>query len=53
MPPARRDLPLFMAPEIHRAEQQTHKADVWSFFVTLMWTVDVGGCRRQADKFRS
>ncbi|KAI0399140.1 kinase-like domain-containing protein [Xylaria palmicola] len=28
---------LYMAPEIWKGGKQTHKADVWSLFVTLLW----------------
>ncbi|KAI0860808.1 kinase-like domain-containing protein [Xylaria cubensis] len=28
----------FMAPELHQSGPQTDKADIWSLFVTLLWT---------------
>ncbi|RYC58802.1 hypothetical protein CHU98_g7407 [Xylaria longipes] len=31
--------PLFMAPELLQRGEQTHKADVWSLFVTMLWTM--------------
>lgn len=37
--------PLYMAPEIVRGAQQTHKMDVWSLYVTMLWTLDVNGFR--------
>ncbi|KAI1750329.1 kinase-like domain-containing protein [Xylaria castorea] len=30
---------LFMAPEAFHGGEQTHKADVWSLFVTMLWTL--------------
>lgn len=42
--------PLYMAPEICDEEEhrqtQTHKADVWSLFVTIMWILDIDNFRR-------
>ncbi|OAA35310.1 CAMK kinase [Metarhizium rileyi] len=41
--------PLFMAPEMCKdvfvVGEQTHKADVWSLYATLLWTMDVCGFR--------
>ncbi|EDN07296.1 predicted protein [Histoplasma mississippiense (nom. inval.)] len=33
---------LYMAPEIFYETEQTHKVDVWSLFVTMLWTLDTG-----------
>ena len=33
--------PIYMAPEMHQAGLQTSKADVWSLFVTMLWTLDI------------
>lgn len=33
--------PLYMAPEMFRGGKQTHKVDVWSLYVTMLWTLDV------------
>jgi serine/threonine protein kinase len=38
--------PIYMAPEIHQTGIQTSKVDVWSLFVTMMWTLDILGFRR-------
>jgi serine/threonine protein kinase len=45
--------PLYMAPEMFQKGKQTHKVDVWSLFVTMLWTLDVGGFRMRSDAFRS
>ena len=37
--------PLYMAPEFFESGQQTNKVDVWSLYVTILWTLDVGGFR--------
>lgn len=39
----------YMAPEVFRGVQ-THKADVWALFVTMMWTFDVNEFRRAEIK---
>ena len=36
---------LYMAPEMFRGGHQTTKSDIWSLFVTMLWTLDVGGFR--------
>jgi serine/threonine protein kinase len=38
---------LYMAPEMLEKGSQTSKLDIWSLFVTMLWTMDVGGFRRQ------
>ncbi|TAQ85243.1 hypothetical protein B7494_g6429 [Chlorociboria aeruginascens] len=43
---------IYMAPEINQGENQTHKVDVWSLFVTMLWTLDIGKFQ-QKDSFRS
>ncbi|KAK2812448.1 hypothetical protein FQN50_001449 [Emmonsiellopsis sp. PD_5] len=45
--------PLFMAPEVYRGQAQTHKVDVWSLFVTMLWLVDVNGFRQASMKFKA
>lgn len=51
--------PLYMAPEMfHQQRQvqapaQTHKVDVWSLFVTMLWTQDVGGFRKKSTGFQA
>ncbi|KAL8903846.1 MAG: hypothetical protein Q9171_007257 [Xanthocarpia ochracea] len=43
----------YMAPEIYRADgYQTPKIDVWSLFVTMMWTLDADGFRRNPKSYR-
>lgn len=32
---------IFMAPEIQEGGKQTHKVDVWSLFVTMLWMLNV------------
>jgi serine/threonine protein kinase len=44
---------LYMAPEMFRKGGQTSKLDVWSLFVTMAWTLDVGGFRQKSQKFES
>ncbi|KAJ5808878.1 hypothetical protein N7474_010147 [Penicillium riverlandense] len=36
---------LYMAPEVFEHGAQTHKMDVWSLFVTMVWTLDMDGFR--------
>ncbi|KAK8123132.1 kinase-like protein [Apiospora sp. TS-2023a] len=44
--------PIFMAPELTRGARQTNKLDVWSLFVTLLWTLDSYGFRATANNLR-
>ncbi|KAK4157434.1 kinase-like domain-containing protein [Chaetomidium leptoderma] len=41
---------LYMAPELFARPQrrQSHKSDVWALYVTMLWTLDLGGIRRMA-----
>ncbi|KAI1127058.1 kinase-like protein, partial [Nemania abortiva] len=43
---------LFMAPEFFSNEVQlkTHKVDVWSLYVTILWTLDLGQLRTDPNK---
>jgi serine/threonine protein kinase len=44
--------PLYMAPEMfQQGEEQTHKVDVWSLFVTMLWTLDTDGFRQRSQQF--
>lgn len=46
--------PLYMAPEMMKpGEKQTHKADVWSLFVTIMWTMNAQGFREAYESWNS
>ncbi|EXU95910.1 serine/threonine protein kinase domain protein [Metarhizium robertsii] len=45
--------PIFMAPEFFQGLGQTHKADVWSLFVTILWTLDLNGFRKNSEKYSS
>lgn len=45
--------PIYMAPEVYRREEQTHKMDIWSLFVTMAWILDVEGFRLKSDQFQS
>ncbi|CAH0022777.1 unnamed protein product [Clonostachys rhizophaga] len=42
--------PIYMAPEMKQRVKQTHKADVWSLFVTILWTLNVNGFREELDR---
>ena len=42
-----------MAPEMFRTGGQTHKVDVWSLFVTMLWTLDTGEFRQKSSRFES
>ncbi|KJZ69990.1 hypothetical protein HIM_10617 [Hirsutella minnesotensis 3608] len=33
--------------------RQTHKVDVWSLYVTMLWTLDMEDFRHQSNEFRS
>ena len=44
---------LYMAPEMFQEGKQTHKVDVWSLFVTMLWTLDVGEFRRRSHLFKT
>ena len=43
---------LYMAPEMFREGDQTHKVDVWSLFVTMLWTLDAGEFRQMSNQFK-
>jgi len=42
-----------MAPEMFQKAKQTHKVDVWSLFVTMLWTLDIRNFRKMANEFKS
>ncbi|KAI1348384.1 kinase-like domain-containing protein [Xylaria sp. FL0043] len=44
--------PVYMAPEIYYGRRQTHKVDVWSLFVTMLWTLDVNDFRQALNKWK-
>lgn len=47
---------LFMAPEMferERDEKQTPKVDIWSLYVTVLWTMDVNGFREASKGLKS
>jgi serine/threonine protein kinase len=44
---------MYMAPEMFRKRGQTSKLDVWSLFVTILWTLDTGGFRQKSSQFKS
>ena len=44
---------LYMAPEMFSSGRQTSKSDVWSLFVTLLWTLDFRGFRQSCSEFES
>lgn len=45
--------PLYMAPELSTAEAQTPKIDIWSLFVTMLWTLNVDDFRQQSEHWRN
>ncbi len=42
--------PIYMAPEMYLSGVQTSKLDVWSLFVTILWTLNVGEFRHKQFK---
>lgn len=44
---------LYMPPEMLHGGVQTHKVDVWSFFVTIVWTLDAGEFRQRSTRFKT
>jgi hypothetical protein len=42
-----------MPPEMFREGDQTHKIDVWSLFVTMLWTLDAGEFRQRSNQFKT
>ncbi|CAK7201547.1 hypothetical protein SEUCBS139899_004253 [Sporothrix eucalyptigena] len=48
---------IYMAPEVWEGNngdgRQTHKADVWSLFATMLWTLDFGRFRSRCLAYRS
>ncbi|KAJ9155641.1 Serine/threonine-protein kinase 33 [Pleurostoma richardsiae] len=45
--------PLYMAPEMYQNGEQTHKADVWSLFVTMLWTLNIREFREISNSFNT
>ncbi len=41
-----------MAPEVFQGGDQTHKVDVWSLFVTMLWTLE-GEFRQESNWFKN
>jgi serine/threonine protein kinase len=44
---------LYIAPEMFQERGQTHKVDVWSLFVTMLWTLDAGEFRQRSNQFKT
>lgn len=44
---------LYMAPEMFQSGKQTHKADIWSLYVTMLWTMNVEGFRDASKSFKT
>lgn len=44
--------PLYMAPEMFQKGGQTHKADVWSLFVTILWVLNKD-FRQKSEQFQT
>ncbi|KAM5356570.1 hypothetical protein ACJ41O_003216 [Fusarium nematophilum] len=45
--------PLYMAPEMFQGGKQTHKVDIWSLYVTMLWTLDVEGFREVSKRLNN
>ena len=44
---------LYMAPEAFCGGFQTSKTDIWSLFVTMLWTADAGQFRQHCSGFKT
>jgi serine/threonine protein kinase len=44
---------LYMPPEMLQEGNQTHKVDVWSLFVTMLWVLDAGKFRQRSNQFKT
>lgn len=44
---------LYMPPEMFQEGDQTHKVDVWSLFVTILWILDAGKFRQRSNNFKT
>ncbi|KAF2022282.1 kinase-like protein [Aaosphaeria arxii CBS 175.79] len=44
---------IFMAPEMFQGGSNTTKLDIWSLFVTMMWTLDTQGFRQNQTYYQS
>jgi serine/threonine protein kinase len=44
---------MYMAPEMFQKGGQTSKLDVWSLFITILWTLDTGGFCQRSNQFKS
>jgi hypothetical protein len=42
--------PIYAAPELWEGKEQTHKVDVWSLFITILWTVDAWEFRQMVER---
>ncbi|WEW58107.1 hypothetical protein PRK78_003574 [Emydomyces testavorans] len=45
--------PLFMAPEMFHGGPQTSKVDMWSFYVTMLWILNVNQFRDRCNSFKT
>ena len=43
---------LYIPPEMFVERCQTHKVDVWSLFVTMLWILDAGEFRQRSTQFK-
>ncbi|PGH19526.1 STE/STE11 protein kinase [Polytolypa hystricis UAMH7299] len=50
---ARVGTPIYMAPEFYHLGMQTSKVDVWSLYVTILWTLNTSGIREKCETFPS
>jgi serine/threonine protein kinase len=44
---------LYMPAEMFQGGGQTHKVDVWSLFVIMLWTLDAGEFRQRSNQFEN
>jgi serine/threonine protein kinase len=44
---------LYMPPEMLQEGDQTHKVDVWSLFVIMLWILDAGEFRQRSNRFKT
>lgn len=42
-----------MPPEMFQEGDQTHKVDVWSFFVTMLWILDAEEVHQRSNRFKT
>lgn len=43
----------YMPPEMYRQRDQTHKVDIWSLLVTMLWVLDINEFRQRSNRFKT